>query len=332
MSSDQYDVDDIVYDGCRALETISEDVKRRDIVAKAGAIPAIVNAMKSRRLANIRNGQADDSDESNLYHAYVQDSAAGALAELAKFVSNRKIIQNTGGVEALVTAMNMYRFDEDLQKTCCYALGELARTMVFRQLIVDSGAIRSVFAALRKHKASSSVQQAGLWILALIADTPNEIIDDNDTVLMTRNMVSDLGALRIAVQAMNDHTSDAYVQSNGAWLLSKLARCTERRKQMESAIQPLLNSLDTNAADAAVHNCVCFALAELAKYPPFEKVIVDLKGISLITGAIVKSAPVELHKTFDGEGLPKNLSARAVALTSAILISVSDMRVRIDDA
>jgi hypothetical protein len=313
-STEQFDVDDVVYDGCRALETLAEDPRNRAELAARGAVETIICAMTKRAAAaaarraghEVGNGANSTGSSPPDYLAYVQDSAAGALAELAKLSSNRARIAQAGGAEAIVEAMRSHSSDEDLQKTGCYALGELCRDGEGRFRVCAARGPEAVFAALGAHPRSSTVQQAGLWMLALLAEDPG------GTGRAQLYALADNGptfrAARVAVDAMMTHPNDTYVQSNGAWVLSKLARDPKAREAMGrarslrrpegGAICALLRALAMRPADAAVHNCVCFALAELSKHRTNAALIARGGGLLAMMAAVRQTASEPLRRAF----------------------------------
>ena len=204
----------------------------------------------------------------------VQRIGCYALMQLARDAAGAQTVLEAGGVEAVVTAMELQAADAadaEVHRFGCTTLSSLARSdAAHKQAVVDGGGVRAVVAAMRLHTADAELHHAGVATLSSLAfsDTAH------------KQAVVDGGGVAAVVSAMGLHTADAELQRHACGALASLAfgdayACGDAYRQravvyaggvaaVAAAMGRCAADARLHAADAEVHHAGVATLSSLA--------------------------------------------------------------------
>ena len=171
----------------------------------------------------------------------------------------RSLIARTGGLLAVVRAMESHATHSDIQVAGCQALEKLALDTDNEIAIEQVGGVETILAAMMGHFANAAVHEAAwaaLWNLTCTNATKDMTLDTD-------------GGMAAIVQAMQHHRSSPAVQKNACGALANLCQNNPKRLQafakangfgvMAQALQDYWNS------DADVRSEACFAMTALCE-------------------------------------------------------------------
>ena len=141
----------------------------------------------------------------------LQRAACEILRYLARHHTHRIIIRDSGGIEAILSALARNLNDTDTQEEGCRALNNLAISQPNVVVISHLGGVNSIVVAMQRHSNSPGVQDAACGALANIARYGSQ-----GTVLVA-------GGVPAILSAMETHSSDSDVQFSGFRAINCLA-------------------------------------------------------------------------------------------------------------
>ena len=156
------------------------------------------------------------------------------MMQLARDAAGAQTVLEAGGVEAVVTAMELQAADAadaEVHRFGCTTLSSLARSdAAHKQAVVDGGGVSAVVAAMRLHTADAEVHHAGVATLSSLAfsDAAHEVQRAGVATLSSlsvthKQAVVDGEGVAAVVAAIGLHAADAGLQGNGCCALWNLA-------------------------------------------------------------------------------------------------------------
>ncbi|KAL7560764.1 hypothetical protein ACA910_005333 [Epithemia clementina (nom. ined.)] len=171
----------------------------------------------------------------------------------------RSLIARTGGVLAVVRAMETHSSNSQIQVAGCQALEKLALDSDNEVAIEQVGGVETILAAMMGHFKDAAVQEAAwaaLWNLTCTNATKDMTLDTE-------------GGMAAIVAAMKEHMECPAVQKNACGALANL--CQNNLKRMEAFAKANGFSVIATAlqrywnSDAEVRAEACFAMTALCE-------------------------------------------------------------------
>ena len=134
--------------------------------------------------------------ERNASNANLLSASIRALGNMsATSQRNRAEVFASGGVAAVLAAMNMHSDNADVARWGCNALGWLANDAEIRKQIAGNGGVAAVLAAMNTHSDNAEVARWGCYALGNLA---------NDAEI--RKQIAGNGGVAAVLAAMNTHS------------------------------------------------------------------------------------------------------------------------------
>ena len=203
---------------CR--EFLEAGLARRQRAAEAGAIEAVVDAMR----AHLIEGGAEEDDGRS---ASFQHDCCWALRLMCGFddaaaLARKQRAAVAGAIEAVVEAMGAHPHAVDLQKEGCLALAYICNGpgptgQSRKQLALGAEALEVVVGAMRLHEDEEDVHEPGLTaLLSICRDSGGEAVA---IPLARRLRLAQAGGWTVALAAMRAHPEIGRVYELGQELL-----------------------------------------------------------------------------------------------------------------
>jgi len=189
--------------GCRTLLITAINTNGQIIAGAAGAIEAVVNAMKAH-------------PNSETCHGY----GCWALTNMIHYMDNNIRAGAAGAIEAVVNAMVIYPYRKNVQYYGCEFLGKIAANVNNNIRVGTAGAVEVVVKAMNGHPGYMEFQHIGCC--ALVNITKNE----NNRVCAVN-----MGAIESVVYAMKERITVESVQGQGCHALFNMIKLTEIQVQ-----------------------------------------------------------------------------------------------------
>ena len=259
---------------CGLLGSLAVSPEHTTKVAQAGAVAAIVGAMRG-------NAQAPD----------VQAQAASALGVLAVSPANQTLVGSLGGVDALVSALRLHSAGNSAVASvgvlthCTGALGVCVADPGNAAIALRCGAVEALVAALAGRAGSVALLQQGCATLGILAAAPDATGEQARAAL---------AAVMAAAQAHAD--SPAVLDE----ALGALAACVTHPKALDAAarseacVTVVVQALRMHGSHERVQAQALCALGCLVVHPTLEAQAVTAGALPLVVtvahGAGARSA------------------------------------------
>lgn len=212
---------------CQALVALRnlcvKDDENKVLLANAGAIDAIIQAMQNHR------------DE-----VQIQARASWVLSVIGVNEDNKLYIGENGGSECIVRSMWDYPDDLGIQEKGCRALWTLSVKTQNRDSILDVDGISAIIVAMKNHASEPDIQERGCGVLCNMAANDDDI----------KVQIVDEGALEAIVMAMVLHGENEGVQELAVNILYKLCIPDNRVRMIEANVGPMLAVVEVNKEKA----------------------------------------------------------------------------------
>lgn len=227
---------DIQLWGCKVLGRLAfrHQVNRAAIIA-AGGIVAVLTAMYS----HAKHPQIHHTAATEVLSSLVSDHSCTQQHTTSAF---------PGGITALVSVMQKYASDSEIQQWCCRILGNLASQDYFGQIAVAlTGGTLTILAAMYSHYDHSKTQHAAIEALRALSSYH----------YANQTAIDPSGGIKVVAAAMQRHADDAKIQNWGCKVLYRLVS--------ESSLNPVeivtaLTAMDSHYAVFDFQNATIEAL------------------------------------------------------------------------
>ena len=226
---------------------------------------------------------ADEKARSMLSFDFQQRlTACEALKLIDNFEREKEVAVQLGKevrIEVILSKMNAYRLNGQIQQQGCIALSNLAaENDDERKKIAGEGGIRVILNAMKEHAKDVKVQENGCAALRNLAFAN----------VGNQKTIAKEGGIKVILNAMREHSKDVKVQEKGCAALWNLACNGDNKKTIakEGGIKVILNAMKRNAKHVKVQEKGCGALWKLSCNVDNEKAIAKLGGIKVILNAM----------------------------------------------
>lgn len=189
--------------GCAVLANLALHDEARDRIRDSGGCDTIVVSMVV-----------------NPMDVEVQSQALAAVRNLcAKDEEIRVLFANSGGIDAIIGAMQCHRNDTTIQERGSWVLSILGANNENKMYIGENGGIDVIVRSMCVHPDDAGVQEKALralWTLSVAKELRFPIVEVN--------------TISATVAAMQAHSEDAAVQEKGCGILTNLAATSSQLK------------------------------------------------------------------------------------------------------
>jgi hypothetical protein len=200
--------------------------------------------------------------------------ALRALRNLSTESDENKVeIANTGGVDSVISAMQVHRDEADIQAESAWTLASLATTPENKEVIGDCGGIDVIIRTLWVHSEHTGTLDKALRALF------NLSMDQHNA-----GIVIEVGGIALIVSLLQSHPDVAVLQEMGLAVLYNLAAVNDDDIKMkivdDEGLDAIILSMVLHSEDAMVQEKACLLLQILCipdNYKPmFAANIVEL--------------------------------------------------------
>ena len=262
--------DEVLREGCSALNIFAETEGNGDTMVKAGVVAVLLTAIKEH--------QEDEE---------ILSDGLGAIMNLSACKSAAGRILKEEGLETMLEVMKGGEDDLEAQETLCGVLLNLSyHEKGCRRTMVTMGFYEKVVQALVTHgPASSRICSSGCALLGVLGALEGILCE-----------VDIGGAVQTMVKTLVEHPNAPEVQSAALGALGALAKDNEEVQTIlgrDDSIDAILGAFKTHLKRVVVmHRGLQSASAIVQREDAIEKVV-DAGGIGLIT-AVVREHPAEV--------------------------------------
>jgi hypothetical protein len=206
-----------------------------------------------RKIMEIAGGVVVIAMVMNPNHVKLLESALRALRNLSFGNDDNKTeIANNGGVDSIISAMQVHRDEAGIQLEGAWTLSNLSTTNENMEVIGDCGGIDVIIRALWVHSEDSRVIEKSLRALF------NLSLDEHNSGIML-----EVGGINAIVTVMQGHSDSAAVQEMSCAVLYNLGDVSDDNRMRivdEEALDAIVLCMMLFSEDAEVQKRACLLL------------------------------------------------------------------------
>eukprot|EP00980_Cylindrotheca_fusiformis_P016828 scaffold5074_cov99-Cylindrotheca_fusiformis.AAC.10 len=206
-----------------------------------------------RKVMEIAGGVVVIAMVMNPHHVKLLEAALRALRNLSLGNDDNKTeIANNGGVDSIISAMQVHRDEAGIQLEGAWTLANLTTTNENKEVIGDCGGIDVIVRALWVHEGDRGVIEKCLRALFNIS------LDAHNA-----GIVLEVDGIKAIVAVMQGHPDSAAIQEMGCAVLYNLGDVSDENRMKivdDEALDAIVLSMVLHAEDAEVQKRACLVL------------------------------------------------------------------------
>ena len=252
----------LLKNACKALKNLSEaNDDNRKRIAQAGGIETVVRVMNENPTAELLVEHACIVLAHLSWHNDQQNHEASN--------ERRCLIGESGGVEAILGAMQQHPTAAVLLKYACWALQNLCvgNNDDNKQRIAQAGGVQAVVQAMNGHPSAELLVEHACTALTYLCLTNTKT--DDKTSADRRVLLVQAGGIETILNALQCHPTAAVLLKYACWALHILCADNDDNRKLvaqSGGVQAVVKAMKEHSSDKPLLDHCCILLAQLSTH------------------------------------------------------------------